>query len=82
MKKQDQSLASQFLRIKKAIYNLKLEWSCLDHQCMFEEAETEMESRDELRRVTDLPVQSDLEQSLIEKGFTRMNMSLKRYSIA
>ncbi|XP_063405605.1 protein FAM167B-like [Mytilus trossulus] len=82
MKKQDQSLASQFLKIKKAIYKLKLEWSCLDHQCMIEDAETDIDALDELRRVTDLPLQSEIDLSLKEKGFTKFNVSNRRYSMA
>ena len=82
MKKQDQDLASQFLRIRKTIYNLKLEWSCMDHQCMLEDAETDMDTIEELRRVTDLPVPAELDLSLIEKGFTKFNMATRRYSLA
>lgn len=82
MKKQDQTLASEFLRIKQAIYNLKLEWSCEDHQCMLEGAETEMDVLEELRRVTDLPLQKDIDMSLKEKGFTKLNVCSRRYTLA
>jgi hypothetical protein len=82
MRKQDQTLASEFLRIKQTIYDLKLEWSCEDHQCMLDGAETEMDVLEELRRVTDLPLQTDLDLSLKEKGFTKLNVCSRRYSLA
>jgi hypothetical protein len=49
---------------------------------MLDAAETEMDVLEELRRVTDLPLQTDLDLSLKEKGFTKLNVCSRRYSLA
>ncbi|KAK3087693.1 hypothetical protein FSP39_009249 [Pinctada imbricata] len=79
MRQQDQEIAQQLLDIHKSIQKLRLDWSCQEHQLMLEDAKSDLEEIKEIKRVSDLPLNND--QGLNQLGFTRMNISLRKYSI-
>ncbi|XP_060066856.1 uncharacterized protein LOC132547119 [Ylistrum balloti] len=81
LREQDESLAHQFLDIRRTIHELKLDWSCEDHREMLMQAEDEIDTIENLKRVSDLPEHHSHDFILRNKGVTRIKLGERKYSI-
>ncbi|GAB1599748.1 uncharacterized protein LOC115209413 [Argonauta hians] len=76
----DHTLATQLLSLRSEIHKLKLERSCENHQELLEDVKEEMNERETLLAVCDIPYNMDDENPLKQIGLTRMNISSRRFS--
>ncbi|XP_062587554.1 protein FAM167A-like [Saccostrea cucullata] len=81
MREQDQDLARQFLTIHSDIQKLRLEWSWQYHEYSLQDALIDYQEVQEIKRISDLPVVSDTEMSLVDRGLTKMNLCHRKYSV-
>lgn len=81
MREQDEDLARQFLTIHSEIQRLKLEWSWQVHELTLQDAVMDLQEVDEIKRISDLPLASDTEMSLVDLGLTKMNLCHRKYSV-
>ncbi|KAK6179333.1 hypothetical protein SNE40_011720 [Patella caerulea] len=80
MRKMDQSLASQFLGIRRELNQLKLQKSCEEHEDMLDGATSNMEDFQSLSKFLDEPLGSYAPSPLKHVGITKMNLSSRRFS--
>jgi len=83
MRVQDQDLARQLLALRKDIQSLRLKWSCEDHQELLEDMTCDLEERQILHSICDLPLDPlDFRHTnpLKHLGVTPMNISARRFS--
>ncbi|XP_061187547.1 protein FAM167A-like [Saccostrea echinata] len=81
MREQDQDLARQFLTIHSDIQKLRLEWSWQYHEFSLQDALIDYQEVEEIKRISDLPLVSDTEMSLVDRGLTKMNLCHRKYSV-
>lgn len=81
MREQDEDLARQFLTIHSEIQKLKLEWSWQFHELTLQDAAMDLQEVEEIKRISDLPLASETETSLLDLGLTKLNLCYRKYSV-
>ncbi|XP_021376067.1 uncharacterized protein LOC110464916 [Mizuhopecten yessoensis] len=81
LKEQDESLAHQFLEIRRTIHELKLDWSCKSHREMLIDDEAKIDETKNLKRVSDLPEHHTLDGIFGDKRIIRRSLVNRKYSI-
>ncbi|XP_051578581.1 protein FAM167A [Myxocyprinus asiaticus] len=83
MRLQDQHLARQLMRLRSDINNLRIVQTCNQHRKMLNDATFELEERDDMSDLCDVPVSPGLGLSTPLKviGVTKMNINTRRFSL-
>ncbi|XP_073683537.1 protein FAM167A-like [Garra rufa] len=84
MRLQDQQLARQLLRLRSDINNLRIVQTCNQHRKMLNDATFELEERDDMSDLCDVPMSPGLGLSAPLKviGVTKMNINSRRFSLS
>ncbi|XP_042599114.1 protein FAM167A [Cyprinus carpio] len=83
MRLQDQQLARQLMRLRNDINSLKIVQTCNQHRKMLNDATFELEERDDMSDLCDVPMSPGLglSESLKVIGVTKMNINSRRFSL-
>ncbi|XP_016139517.1 protein FAM167A-like [Sinocyclocheilus grahami] len=83
MRLQDQQLARQLMRLRSDINNLRIVQTCNQHHKMLNDATFELEERDDMSDLCDVPMSPGLGLSVPLKviGVTKMNINSRRFSL-
>ncbi|XP_051501911.1 protein FAM167A-like isoform X2 [Myxocyprinus asiaticus] len=83
MRLQDQQLARQLMRLRSDINNLRIVQTCNQHRKMLNDATFELEERDNMSDLCDVPMSPGLGFSTTLKviGVTKMNINTRRFSL-
>lgn len=83
MRLQDQQLALQLMRLRSDINNLKIVQTCNQHRIMLNDVTCELEERDDMSGLCDVPMSPGLGLSTPLKviGVTKMNINTRRFSL-
>ncbi|KAA0710827.1 Protein FAM167A [Triplophysa tibetana] len=83
MRLQDQQLALHLMRLRSNINNLRIVQTCNQHRIMLNDVTLELEERDDMSVLCDVPVSPGLGLSTPLKviGVTKMNIHSRRFSL-
>ncbi|XP_016089405.1 protein FAM167A-like isoform X1 [Sinocyclocheilus grahami] len=83
MRLQDQQLARQLMRLRSDINSLRIVQTCNQHRRMLNDATLELEERDDMSDLCDVPMSPGLglSESLKVIGVTKMNINSRRFSL-
>ncbi|XP_026108704.1 protein FAM167A-like [Carassius auratus] len=83
MRLQDQQLAHQLMNLRTDINSLRIVQTCHQHRKMLNDATFELEERDDMSDLCDVPMSPGLglSESLKVIGVTKMNINSRRFSL-
>lgn len=81
MRDLDHRLARQLIGLRSEINRLKLHKSCTEHQALLDDVTLELEERDEISDLCDIPF-GQFTSPLRGIGITRMNLNARRFSLS
>lgn len=83
MRLQDQQLASQLMRLRSDINNLRIEQTCDQHRKLLNDATFDLEEQDDMSGLCEVPMSPGLGLSSPLKviGVTKMNINSRRFSL-
>ncbi|XP_043118822.1 protein FAM167A [Puntigrus tetrazona] len=83
MRLQDQQLARQLMRLRGDINSLRIVQTCNQHREMLNDATFELEERDDMSDLCDVPMSPGLglSEPLKVIGVTKMNINSRRFSL-
>ncbi len=83
MRLQDQQLARQLMRLRSDLNSLRIVQTCNRHREMLNDATLELEERDDMSDLCDVPMSPGLglSEPLKVIGVTKMNINSRRFSL-